>query len=84
MSIEGRIAAVLAKHDCYDYAGGLWCRCDESFYGDGDAHANQYWANHVAKVVVAELGLTEERAMHAVCPQEPVASSRYVTAWEPQ
>lgn len=57
---------------------------DESFYGDDDAHANQYWANHVAKVVVAELGLTEERAMHAVCPQEPVASSRYVTAWEPQ
>lgn len=44
------ITDIVAKHDCYDYAGALQCRCGEDFVGD-DNNAEVFWAQHVAQVV---------------------------------
>lgn len=44
------VTDIVAKHDCYDYAGGLDCRCGESFFGD-DNNAEEFWAAHVGQVV---------------------------------
>lgn len=57
--IRERIADVLSKHDCWDYAGALQCRCDEDFVGDDDQRSEQKWAAHVADVLATELGLTQ-------------------------
>jgi hypothetical protein len=63
MSIEERIAAVIEKH------AGVWdritqrdlCTCDGWNENDfDDAFGYQTHASHVAAMIVAELGLTEE------------------------
>lgn len=44
------ITDVVAKHDCYDYGGGLECRCGESFTSD-DENTERIWARHVGRLV---------------------------------
>lgn len=53
---EQRIAAIIVCHDPTDYAGGLECRCGESFeYDDGWEIGVKAWSEHLAKVIVAEM-----------------------------
>ena len=52
--LRARITQALAQHDCYDFAGGLECRCGEGFVGD-DNNAEVFWAKHVADVVLSVL-----------------------------
>jgi hypothetical protein len=52
------LTKLLSAHDCYDYAGGLDCRCGESFVGD-DNNAEKFWAAHVAAVLAEALGLAQ-------------------------
>jgi hypothetical protein len=62
-SLRDRIAAVVYAHDCWDYAGGLECRCDSQFtFDDSDVNGDAIkpWADHVADAVIAELGLRQE------------------------
>lgn len=92
-SIEARIAKILDRHEyrfghdtnCFCGAPGIWVWAD--------------YREHVASVLVAELGLIEERAV-AGHGNEPIATmsqdvailerfswahpvSRYVTGWRP-
>lgn len=57
-SLRDRIAAVVYAHDCWDYAGGLECRCGSRFsFGDDDPHGDAItpWSNHVADALLAEV-----------------------------
>lgn len=49
------IATTIAKHDPWDFAGGLECRCSREFPGDTHKQAQLQWAEHVAAEVVASL-----------------------------
>jgi hypothetical protein len=51
--IEERIAAVVALHQ-YAYSSVAWCRCGLNFNNGDEFNA------HVASVLVAKLGLTQE------------------------
>lgn len=56
--LHGRIAAVIYAHDCWDYAGGLECRCGSQFSfdeNDPSGDAITPWSEHVADAVIAEL-----------------------------
>lgn len=49
------IATTIAKHDPWDYAGGLECRCSREFRSDTQRLAEDHWAEHVAHEVVTDL-----------------------------
>jgi hypothetical protein len=76
-SLRDRIATVIYAHDCWDYAGGLECRCGSQFtFDDSDVNGDAIkpWADHVADAVIAELGLEEESLAGGYC-------TRHVTQW---
>ena len=49
------IATAIAKHDPWDYSGGLECRCTREFHGDTYKKAELQWAEHVAEEVVTHM-----------------------------
>lgn len=89
MSIEDRITEILGQHE---FLPGNFivdpqpprCACGE--WQDSGPGANRVRANyleHVARVLVTELGLTEELSRSAF-PEEAGKRRRYVTPWEPR
>jgi hypothetical protein len=57
--IYKQLAAVIDRHNAWDYAGGLECHCGEKF----DAPINEAtgrWSDHLAQQLVDQLGLREE------------------------
>ena len=91
--LRTRIAAVVYAHDCWDYAGGLECRCGSQFSFDEDdpqGDAITPWSEHVAEALVRELGLRRE-GLPSGAVTEPVHGStwfrqggfRWVTEWVP-
>jgi len=88
--LRTRIAAVVYAHDCWDYSGGLECRCGSQFGFDDDdpqGDAITPWSEHVADAVIRELGLREQTGNDAAYPQViPCADylrthHRFVTDW---
>lgn len=91
-NLRDRIAAVIYAHDCWDYAGGLECRCGSQFSFDendpnGDAIAP--WSEHVTDAVIRELSLrqewlTEESSRLGIValtePEHPIAT-RTCSPW---
>jgi hypothetical protein len=85
--IKRRIAIVLERHRSYDAGCVTWsCDCGDDF------HDTDYHVNHVAEVLMSELGLTREvsadlathlarggaTAMHI---DDLPRKHRYVTEW---
>lgn len=76
-NIQDRIAAIVRDHDCaYEWGGPDWfCGADSCRESGNDWDD---YADHIAAVLVTELGMTKEIESYAV-PDS--TSHRYVTRW---
>lgn len=85
MSIEERIAAILAEHGWHEWRTACCCGYGEDWYEERHGGRMRIYATeeqvdaHIASVLISRLGITGERKMF---PDGPFR--RYVTSWEPE